>query len=98
MSCDCKCKQENRLGKIESDIGNLYNKVNPLEINFAKLTTMFEYLKQKVDRIEKMVEQLAEQPAKRWDGLVEKVISVAAGSIATAVVAAILYAMSSMSK
>lgn len=68
---DSRCKsQEHRIDKIEERQDNL----DSLVTSVATMATEQDHIKTDVGEIKTDVKALTEKPAKRWDGMVDKII------------------------
>lgn len=75
-----------RLDEMHEDIENIKKKQDDLEsltTSFAVMANDQEAMKSDVKEIKQDVKNLASIPAKRWESVIEKAISVAVGAIVT---------------
>ena len=70
-------RNEGRIMKLEADHGVLHQLATSVAVMAEKLTTMNTNL----DVLSHKVDELEDKPAKRWDGLVDKIIAVVAGAV-----------------
>ncbi|MEA4972904.1 MAG: hypothetical protein VB119_06945 [Candidatus Metalachnospira sp.] len=68
---------KHRLDKMEERQDNLEQLTNA----FAKMETEQGYIKKDVGEIKADVKALAEIPAKRWESIIERIITVVVGAI-----------------
>ena len=68
---------KHRLDKMEERQDNL----EQLTSAFTKMETEQSYIKKDVGEIKADVKTLAEKPAKRWDSIIERVITVVVGAV-----------------
>ena len=59
----------------------MFNRLNTLERSTDSQGVMLQSINEKLDEVKETVSALAEKPAKRWDGLVDKLIYLVAGAI-----------------
>ena len=76
-------RNEGRIMKLEADHGVLHQLATSVAVMAEKLTTMNTNL----DVLSHKVDELEDKPAKRWDGLVDKIIAVVAGAVIGALLA-----------
>ena len=76
-------RNEGRIMKLEADHGVLHQLATSVAVMAEKLTTMNTNL----DVLSHKVDELEGKPAKRWDGLVDKIIAVVAGAVIGALLA-----------
>lgn len=76
-SLEDRCKSNtHRLDKLEESTTVLNRLATAVEVMATKQDTMGE----SVERLEGKVDSLETKPAKRWDGLVDKILLVLAGA------------------
>ena len=68
---------ETRQDKLEKRQDNLEQLTNA----FAKMETEQSYIKKDVSEIKSDVKMLADKPARRWESVVEKAITVVVGAV-----------------
>ena len=73
---DRSLRNEGRIKKLESDNAVLHDMAKSLAVMAEKQSSMGD----SVDRLEQNVDTLEAKPAKRWDGLVDKLIWLVAGA------------------
>lgn len=59
----------------------MFNRLNTLERSTDSQGVMLQSINEKLDEVKETVSALAEKPAKRWDGLVDKLIYLVAGAV-----------------
>lgn len=80
---DLCLRNEGRIIKLEADHGVLHQLATSVAVMAEKMTTMNTNL----DVLSHKVDELEDKPAKRWDGLVDKIIAVVAGAVVGIVLA-----------
>jgi predicted nuclease with TOPRIM domain len=79
-----------RVEKCETDIRELQNKDNKLTIQQAQVDIKLDYIKSAIEKLGVEVSKIAEQPAKRWDTLINAAI---AGAISLILSGSITFAL-----
>ena len=75
---DRSLRNEGRIKKLEDEHTALHNLTTSVAVMAEKITTMASV----VDNLNTRVDSIEERPAKRWDGLMDKIIlTVSAGVI-----------------
>lgn len=75
---DARCKSNtHRIDELKDEITAVNRLATAVEVMAAKQNSMGE----SVDRLETKVDALEGKPAKRWEGLVDKLIFTAAGAV-----------------
>lgn len=85
-----------RLDRLEAStdaINRLVTSVEVMATEQKHTTKAVSEVKEDVSALSGKVDAIEQKPAKRWDGLVDKVIYGAVGSLVTAVAAGIIYAI-----
>ena len=59
----------------------MFNRLNALERSTDSQGVMLRNIDEKLDELKATVSALAEKPGKRWDGMVDKLIYLAAGAV-----------------
>ena len=59
----------------------MFTRLNALERSTDSQGVMLKNIDEKLDEVKATVSALAEKPGKRWDGLVDKLIYLAAGAV-----------------
>ncbi|MDD3002072.1 MAG: hypothetical protein PHF29_09995 [Candidatus Riflebacteria bacterium] len=78
VEVDARSKSnKHRLDKVEERQDNLEQLTNA----FTKMETEQSYIKEDVSEIKADVKTLAEKPVKRWESIVERVITVVVGAV-----------------
>lgn len=89
MSCE-NCKLELRIDEAEANIKELQRDRNDSNIKFGKMETTLEYIKIAVDNLTKKVEEIASAPKKRWDLVINTIITVIIAALITAIMSGVL--------
>jgi archaellum component FlaC len=78
VEVDARSKSnKHRLDKVEERQDNLEQLTNA----FTKMETEQSYIKKDVSEIKADVKTLAEKPVKRWESIVERVLTVVVGAV-----------------
>lgn len=92
-----RCKSNgHRIENLEKDHEAMHRMAGALEVmaNEQKhQTEAIAGVKEDVGRLESKVDVLEQKPAKRWDGIVDKLIWAVAGAVVAAVMAGLLQAI-----
>lgn len=74
---DRSIRNEGRIKKLEKESESLHKLATSVEVMAEQLKTM----NNSVNTLAKDVEEMKEKPAKRWDGLIDKIIWAVAGAV-----------------
>jgi uncharacterized protein (UPF0335 family) len=64
-----------RVEKLETNQQDFQNKIGNLFTEQATVTIQFNYITKMIEELKSSVTELAKQPAKRWESLVNHIIS-----------------------
>ena len=74
---DRSIRNEGRIKKLENEHEALHKLTTSVAVMAEKVSTMANV----VDNLNTRVASIEEKPAKRWDGLIDKIIAVVAGAV-----------------
>jgi hypothetical protein len=86
MECE-NCTQENRIAALEKDSERnqnthreFYGKFERLSSSDAVRGEQYTTIIEKLTRLESKIDEQEKKPARRWDGLVDKILLILAGA------------------
>jgi len=85
MSCE-NCKLESRMESVESSIRQIKEEHIGQLLKTNEISVTFEYIKEKLEKLEAKIDKITEAPANRWNTVISTIIS----GITAAIVAAIM--------
>ena len=74
---DRSIRNEGRIKKLENEHETLHKLATSVAVMAEKVSTMANV----VDNLKTRVDTIEEKPAKRWDGLVNKILAVVVGAV-----------------
>lgn len=80
---DRSIRNEGRIKKLENEHEALHKLTTSVAVMAEKVSTMANV----VDNLDSRVNSIEDKPAKRWDGLIDKIIAVVAGAVIGALLA-----------
>lgn len=80
---DRSIRNEGRIKKLENEHETLHKLTTSVAVMAEKVSTMANV----VDNLDSRVNSIEDKPAKRWDGLIDKIIAVVAGAVIGALLA-----------
>lgn len=81
----------NELSEQVDAVNRLATAVEVMAKEQGHQTAAIKEVKDDLSTLNKKVETIEQKPGKRWEGIVEKLITAAVGAVATAIVGALIY-------